>query len=181
MKSVWLNEFQPWNHNCSSSLCTEWPPHLNDSLHAAAFFHCLVLPSDCLIMKAICRGSRWSEHESLGASRTAICHALTLHNELPLDLSRKWWRIILSIRNLPEWSQISHLCIVQRSVIFWAFGHPTTAKTKCTWLARHDKTTNKWITQVLEPSTIGTDKRVFPLTKILWLWNNIPQRKCTHF
>lgn len=95
MKSVWLNEFQPWNHNCSSSLCTEWPPHLNDSLHAAAFFHCLVLPSDCLIMKAICRGSRWSEHESLGASRTAICHALALHNELPLDLSRKWWRIIL--------------------------------------------------------------------------------------
>lgn len=125
--------------------------------------------------------SRWSEHESLGASRTAICHALTLHNELPLDLSRKWWRIILSIRNLPEWSQISHLCIVQRSVIFWAFGHPTTAKTKCTWLARHDKTTNKCVTQVHEPSTIGTDKRVFPLTKILWLWNNIPQRKCTHF
>lgn len=32
-------------------------PYLNDSLHAAAFFHCLVLPSDCLIMKAICRGS----------------------------------------------------------------------------------------------------------------------------
>lgn len=102
-----LNEFQPWNHNCSSSLCTEWPPYLNDSLHAAAFFHYLMLPSDCLIMKAICSESRWSEHKSLGVSRTAICHALTLLNMLPLHLSRKWWRRMLSIRNLPEWNQIS--------------------------------------------------------------------------